>query len=304
MSVELTTPRCACVLKPLNARHKRLTVSLGPADRFRFGRREGLEVSFPEDFRISSLHCTLLLRDGGVAVEDSSSNGTYVNGERVPRQTHRILNGGDQLFLVIPNNALLQSGYSGSLTQNFVGYVVELASPPSTAPIAPAPAADAEWRPAARGPLPSPAPAAPTRLSEIPTVRTNADELLLPPIERRVVEPSAGGIAEHSDEGCPSAETSRSAAATHYEPPLMTDSVSFAAWSLVNMAPGATRTRTRGAPAAAATAQPNSSSSVEPLSFAVWMCTRQDDSMDVERGGGQSHSLGAGERPCRSACAP
>ena len=278
MSVELTTaPHCLCILSPLNARHERLTVRLGPADKFRFGRRPGLEVSFPRDFRISSLHCTLLLGDGGLAVEDSSSNGTFVNGERVPQHTRRMLNSGDQLFLVIPNNSLLQSGYSGSLTQNYVGYVVDVTWPPSAAPTAPAtiaPALAAD----ARGSLPPPAPGAPSerpaaatpapipapRPSEIPTVRTTGREphdLLL-----QRAEPSSG--AEHH-EGSPAGtglEQSAQAARGHSKPRNCererdhehdpADLLSFAAWSLVNMTPEARRQV--GAPSAA-------SSVMEPL---------------------------------------
>ena len=141
--MELQAPQpisCSCSLRPLNPRHKQIEVTLCSKDRFRFGRRLDLEQSFPSDFRISSIHATLLVDGGMIAVEDSSVNGTFVNGERVARNTRRALKSGDHMYLVIPDQALLQTGYMGSLTVNFVGYIfnyVPGTSPTFFQPIAP-----------------------------------------------------------------------------------------------------------------------------------------------------------------------
>ena len=127
----------SCILKPLNPRHKTLHVSLTTtSERFRFGRRAECEASFPNDHRISGVHASLLL-DGNhhFAIEDTSVNGTFVMQERVPKHTRRALKSGDFFYLVIPDAELLQEGYTGSLTVNYVGYVFEETTPsppPST----------------------------------------------------------------------------------------------------------------------------------------------------------------------------
>ena len=149
---------CECRLTPLNTRYPLLDVVLRQGERFRFGRHETCDMAFPKDFRISSVHASLLVElaeDGGlrVAIEDSSVNGTFVNGQRVPRGMCRALFTGDEIFLVIPSQMLLQgSGYEGSLIANFVGYSFTytgesaraslLRQPSSRA--APAPAAEPE----------------------------------------------------------------------------------------------------------------------------------------------------------------
>lgn len=115
----------SCLLRPLNPRHGRLEITLTTRDAFRFGRSTECQQSFPTDYRISKVHCSLLLDGGQIVIEDHSVNGTYVNSERVT--TRRVLSPGDTIFLVIPDHALLsQAGYTGSLTQNFVGYAFDL----------------------------------------------------------------------------------------------------------------------------------------------------------------------------------
>jgi hypothetical protein len=114
-----------CTLKPLNPRLKPLQITLTGQTVFRLGRHDHCEQSFPTDFRISGVHCSLRLEANQFVVVDSSVNGTYVNGIRVPQRSPQVLHNGDQIFLVIPDDALLTSGYTGSLTQNFVGYLFE-----------------------------------------------------------------------------------------------------------------------------------------------------------------------------------
>ena len=141
-----------CQLTPINPRHPMLRLNLKPQERFRFGRHHDCEQSFPKDFRISSVHATLSLAesdgDAHILIEDSSVNGTFVNGSRVPRNSTRRLATGDEIFLVIPGQQLL-AGYTGSLTTNFVGYHFEYADELQPAPDAHVPRPSAsEWAPA------------------------------------------------------------------------------------------------------------------------------------------------------------
>jgi hypothetical protein len=142
-SIEMTSLRyCCCQLTPINPRFPTLRIKLHEREVFRFGRHEDCEQSFPNDFRISGVHAMLLLGSGPdraptILVEDSSVNGTFVNGERVPRRSNRTLATGDEIFLVIPNHKLLQQGYTGSLTTNFVGYYFEYLSTLDAAPSIP-----------------------------------------------------------------------------------------------------------------------------------------------------------------------
>ena len=108
---------------------------------FRFGRHPDCEQSFPKDFRISGVHATLRIDEAAaksgnppsIIIVDSSVNGTFVNGVRVPRKSQCTLSSGDEIFLVIPNQKLLQRDYTGSLTTNFVGYFFEFTDEPQQA---------------------------------------------------------------------------------------------------------------------------------------------------------------------------
>lgn len=135
-TVELTnvTQSATCSLKPVNPRHQPLNITLANNESFRFGRNADCEQSFPTDYRLSRVHCSLRLEAGIFVVEDSSVNGTYVNGIRLQRNSRTPLSRGDQLFLVIPDDALLTSGYTGSLKQNFVGYIFDQEMPSVTLP--------------------------------------------------------------------------------------------------------------------------------------------------------------------------
>ena len=154
----------SCWLQPVNPRHPSHRLTLYRSDAFRLGRRVDCEQAFPNDFRISSVHASLVLVSSErastrshLAIEDSSVNGTFVNGERVPRAASRELRSGDQIFLVIPDQALLQPGYMGSLTNNFVGYIFRYTDEAEDGRPHTAPSQAAEWPPA-RGLLPRPAP--------------------------------------------------------------------------------------------------------------------------------------------------
>ena len=157
MAIELTNAltRVPCTLTPLNARHHPLSFELTYGQRFRLGRSATCDKSFLGDYRISDMHASLLLDGDSVVVEDTSVNGTYVNGIRVPKYERRALSSGDQLFLVIPDQSLLQSPAAGSLTRNFVGYTFRSGASPAAAQ---APAAATPAGTTSSGPPPPPPP--------------------------------------------------------------------------------------------------------------------------------------------------
>lgn len=114
-------------LQPMNPRHAALTLSVMKLKQtpFRFGRSPACEVCLEHDHRISSVHATLAADESGcVSIQDTSTNGTFVNGERLPRNSHRHLSNLDSFQLVIPDPNMIKSGYTGSLIANFVGYTV------------------------------------------------------------------------------------------------------------------------------------------------------------------------------------
>ena len=55
------------------------------------------------DSRVSGLHATFSKQEAGrIAVVDSSSNGTYLNGVLLPKGESRVLEHGDVTSLVVP----------------------------------------------------------------------------------------------------------------------------------------------------------------------------------------------------------
>jgi predicted component of type VI protein secretion system len=111
-------------LTPLNPRHARLTILMERQRVFRFGRNLECDQCFHADFRISGTHATLSINDSGTAdIVDHSVNGTFVNGERLPKHVAHTLHDGDALYLVVPDRSFLEGG--GSLSTNFVGYTVQ-----------------------------------------------------------------------------------------------------------------------------------------------------------------------------------
>ena len=189
-SVELTSVRSQRVrLQPINMRHEVITLSIDDLRRqpFRFGRNIECERSFPQDYRISGVHATLVWDAAAtqLLIEDSSVNGTFVNGERVARGTRRALADQDLFFLVIPDPGMLQQGYTGSLITNLVGYRIryEKAEPadgshpgtaPPWAPRGAMPVANPNEVPLSPPPPPPPPPSAEVeeRLSENPLRQT------------------------------------------------------------------------------------------------------------------------------------
>ena len=122
-------PQRSIRLEALNPRHPTLESTLVGSQRFRLGRKADCDIAFEGDFRISSVHASFLLdethagRWPPVLVQDTSVNGTWVNGVRVPRNSRRALQDEDQVFLVIPN----RDAQAGSLTTSYVGYVFRYA---------------------------------------------------------------------------------------------------------------------------------------------------------------------------------
>ena len=273
-SIELTNAltRVSCTLTPLNPRHHLLSFELTYGQRFRLGRSAACDKSFLGDYRISDMHASLLLDGDRVVVEDTSVNGTYVNGIRLPKYERRALSSGDQLFLVIPDQSLLQSPAAGSLTRNFVGYTfrcgaspvaaqspaaAKLAGTTSSAPPPPPPppsehgaASDAggdrtAWQ-KPRGRLPraapdspmSPAhtPAAPAALSRLSAVRQTRDEQAW--IEARIGRHDAAGDASatESEAGALGATQPLDHSALAAARTMGVEHRSFADWWLANLA--------------------------------------------------------------------
>lgn len=52
------------------------------------------------DPQISGTHCTIRKDGSGVCIVDSSTNGTFVNGDQLTPSTPRMLHNGDQITLV------------------------------------------------------------------------------------------------------------------------------------------------------------------------------------------------------------
>jgi serine/threonine-protein kinase Chk2 len=62
-----------------------------------------LEVKEPILLTISKVHCKIVKAMPEVYLEDYSSNGTYVNSEKIGRGNKRILKNHDQISLVVPH---------------------------------------------------------------------------------------------------------------------------------------------------------------------------------------------------------
>ena len=114
-----------CALHSINPRHPNLQLELRAGERFRFGRNPNCEQTFPSDNRISGVHAmlTVVTTPAGprLSLLDTSVNGTFVNGQRVQRNAQRILESGDEVFLVIPNHQVLsRAGCARPLPRSLV----------------------------------------------------------------------------------------------------------------------------------------------------------------------------------------
>jgi pSer/pThr/pTyr-binding forkhead associated (FHA) protein len=69
-----------------------------------FGRHPKCGVVFPSTAtHISARHCRVFIDVGAVHVQDLSSNGTFINGEKIGKNQHRLLRSGDIISFVSKN---------------------------------------------------------------------------------------------------------------------------------------------------------------------------------------------------------
>lgn len=70
------------------------------------GRRRGCDLSFPSNKLVSGDHCKLIVdkKSGQVTLEDTSTNGTVINKQRVVKKQTYPLQSGDIIYLVYRKN--------------------------------------------------------------------------------------------------------------------------------------------------------------------------------------------------------
>lgn len=85
------------------------------------GRNSDCTISFPQDQHISGKHCRIHKEDGVIFVEDFSSNGTFINGQKVGKGQKNTIRDGDELTLSVPTAILAQK--KPQLAHTFVGYL-------------------------------------------------------------------------------------------------------------------------------------------------------------------------------------
>lgn len=92
-----------------------------------FGRGTMCDHSFPKNKEVSSRHCVLFVEPdsqgsvGRVLVRDLSTNGTYVNGEKIGKDQVAELRHGAELSLGVKSSALAKK--SASNAQTFVAFI-------------------------------------------------------------------------------------------------------------------------------------------------------------------------------------
>jgi hypothetical protein len=139
-------------------------------DQLTVGRATANDVSFPSDDTISTLHAVLERSPDGWCVRDlGSTNGTFVNGEKVAQQ--RMLQPGDEIVFGhsaivfrVPAPETPRAGPAATYldaTEEWRGGAAEApivppppprqADPPSSSPVAPVPVSDPAGAPRRRG---------------------------------------------------------------------------------------------------------------------------------------------------------
>ena len=101
-----------------------LSVDSSVAGRITAGRAAGCEIRLPSDGRLSSQHfyVTLGATPGALSVTDTSTNGTFLNGSRIPKGSPQPLAVGDVITAVVPSKAV--AAKDASLAKCFVGFTV------------------------------------------------------------------------------------------------------------------------------------------------------------------------------------
>lgn len=89
--------------------------------------RKGVGLKLPEDKRLSSIHFGLQLAPGGgVLIVDISTNGTFINGSRIPKGESQPLSNGDTVTCVVASASA--AALDDTLSASFVGFSVQLSA--------------------------------------------------------------------------------------------------------------------------------------------------------------------------------
>ena len=100
---------------------------------YTFGRSSTCDRSFPKNKEISGTHCMLFVENnsagevGRVMVRDESSNGTFINGERVGKGQVAELKHGCELSLGVKSSAAAKKSPSASVKESFVSFIYKSA---------------------------------------------------------------------------------------------------------------------------------------------------------------------------------
>eukprot|EP01117_Protostelium_nocturnum_P013865 TRINITY_DN5217_c1_g1_i3.p1 TRINITY_DN5217_c1_g1~~TRINITY_DN5217_c1_g1_i3.p1 ORF type:complete len:653 (+),score=336.08 TRINITY_DN5217_c1_g1_i3:150-2108(+) len=107
-------------LRSLNPRWNHVNMD-AKTNQIVFGREPDCSVSFPQDKLISSKHCKIFRDSNIYFVEDLSSNGTFINGDKVGKGNRRVIHDGDELSLVIKSSELAKK--HAKMQDAFIAYI-------------------------------------------------------------------------------------------------------------------------------------------------------------------------------------
>eukprot|EP01103_Thecamoeba_quadrilineata_P014380 TRINITY_DN4277_c0_g1_i2.p1 TRINITY_DN4277_c0_g1~~TRINITY_DN4277_c0_g1_i2.p1 ORF type:complete len:663 (-),score=150.87 TRINITY_DN4277_c0_g1_i2:3-1934(-) len=92
-------------------------------DSYTLGRHSTCDVVFEDQTYISGLHCRILKDQQGIFLTDESSNGTYVNGERLEKGVPFKLSHRDEVSLALPSSLSAQT--NTVCKKSFVAYIFQ-----------------------------------------------------------------------------------------------------------------------------------------------------------------------------------
>lgn len=79
---------------------KEIVCGVSDKEKVIIGRNYDSDIVIPEDYSdVSRIHCVIYQREREVTIEDTSKNGTYVNGKELTKGEESPLNHGDKLKL-------------------------------------------------------------------------------------------------------------------------------------------------------------------------------------------------------------
>jgi hypothetical protein len=92
------------------------------------GRSTQNDIAFVTEIHISSIHCKIERSSEGTYVTDSSSNGTYINGTRIPKGVATSIHSRDELSLAIPSSSSVagKSQYRSKILISQISIFIQL----------------------------------------------------------------------------------------------------------------------------------------------------------------------------------